>query len=90
MKPTKPTTENKTEKKALHQTFTGVVSSNKMKDSCVVVIERYVKHTKYHKFIKKSTKIMAHDLGNTKAIGDKATIESCRPISKRKSFKVIA
>ena len=72
------------------QTFTGVVTSDKMKDTCVVVIERYVKHAKYHKFMTKKTKLMAHDVGNTKKIGDKATIEACRPMSKNKSFKVIA
>ncbi len=72
------------------QTFTGVVVSDKMKDTAVVVIERYIKHAKYHKFMTKKTKLMAHDVGNTKKIGDKATIEACRPLSKNKSFKVIA
>jgi small subunit ribosomal protein S17 len=84
---TKPTT---TEKKIIHQTFTGIVSSDKMKDTAVVIIERYVKHEKYHKFQIKRTKLMAHDIGNTKKIGDKATIESCKPMSKNKAFKVIA
>jgi small subunit ribosomal protein S17 len=78
-------------KKAVRrQTFSGVVVSDKMKDTCVVVIERYVKHEKYHKFQTKKTKLMAHDVGNTKKIGDKATIEACRPMSKNKAFKVIA
>ena len=72
------------------QTFTGVVVSDKMKDTTVVMIERYVKHEKYHKFQTKRTKLMAQDVGNTKKIGDKATIEACRPISKNKAFKVIA
>lgn len=72
------------------QTFTGVVVSDKMKDTAVVVIERYIKHAKYHKFMTKKTKLMAHDVGNTKKIGDKATIEACQPLSKNKSFKVIA
>ena len=72
------------------QTFTGTVVSDKMKDTTVVSIERYIKHEKYHKFQTKRTKIMAHDVGNTKKIGDKATIQACRPISKNKSFKVIS
>jgi small subunit ribosomal protein S17 len=72
------------------QTFTGKVVSDKMKDTTVIVVERYVKHEKYHKFQTKRTKLMAHDVGNTKKIGDTATIEACRPISKRKAFKVIA
>lgn len=79
-----------TEKNIARQIFTGVVSSNKMKDTAVVVVSRFVKHPKYHKFINKRTKIMAHDVGNTKKIGDKVTVEACRPISKNKSFKVIA
>ncbi len=84
--PTNPTTE----KKLMRQTFSGVVTSNRMKDTAVVTVERYVKHQKYHKFMNKSTKIMAHDPGNTKKIGDKATVEACRPLSKNKAFKVIA
>jgi small subunit ribosomal protein S17 len=86
MKATKTTTEAK----ITRQTFTGVVTSNKMKDTVVVVVNRFVKHPKYQKFLNKRTKIMAHDIGNTKKIGDKATVEACRPISKNKSFKVIA
>ena len=84
---TAPTTEKTLAKR---QTFTGVVVSDKMKDTCVVSIERFVKHAKYHKFQTKRTKLMAHDVGNIKKIGDKATIEACRPLSKNKSFKVIA
>jgi small subunit ribosomal protein S17 len=79
-----------TENTAKRQTFSGVVVSDKMKDTTVVLISRYVKHEKYHKFQTKRTKLMAHDPGNTKKIGDKATVEACRPISKRKAFKVIA
>lgn len=80
------TTEDKTIRR---QTFSGVVTSDKMKDTVVVMIPRYVKHPKYHKYMTKKTKIMAHDPGNTKKIGDKITIEACRPISKNKAFKVI-
>jgi small subunit ribosomal protein S17 len=75
---------------AKRQTFTGVVVSNKMKDTVVVAIMRYVKHPKYHKYMNRRTKLMAHDAGNTKKIGDTATIEACRPMSKSKAFKVIA
>ena len=70
--------------------FTGVVTSDKMKDTCVVLVQRYVKLPKYEKFIQRSKKYKAHDTGNTKKIGDKATIEECRPISKDKHFKIIA
>ena len=84
------TTETSTQKTLKRQTFTGVVVSDKMKDSIVVVIKRYVKHPKYHKYMNRKTKLMAHDAGNTKKIGDTVTIEACRPMSKNKSFKVIA
>jgi small subunit ribosomal protein S17 len=70
--------------------LSGTVASAKMKDTIVVTIERYVKHPKYHKFMKKTLRLKAHDAGNTKKEGDKVTIESCRPISKHKAFKVIA
>ncbi len=91
MKKSTPTTKaTKPEIKLTRQTYTGVVTSDKMKDTTVVKIERFIKHPKYQKFIKKSTKLMASDIGNTKKIGDKATIEACRPISKNKAFKVIA
>lgn len=70
--------------------LTGVVTSDKMKDTCVVLVQRYVKVPKYEKFIQRSKKYKADDKGNTKKIGDKATIEECAPISKDKHFKVIA
>ncbi len=92
MATTKPTIEAKTVAKAepKRQVFSGIVVSDKMKDTAVVEIRRYVKHAKYQKFQNKKTKLMAHDVGNTKKIGDKATIEACKPISKNKAFKVIA
>lgn len=85
MKDNKETTINN--KKRI---LSGVVVSDKMKDTCVVLVERYVKAPKYEKFIKRSKKYKADDKGNTKKIGDKADIEECAPISKDKHFKVIA
>ena len=69
--------------------LTGVVVSDKMKDTCVVVVQRYVKVPKYEKFILRSKKYKADDKGNTKKIGDKVTIIECAPISKDKHFKVV-
>jgi small subunit ribosomal protein S17 len=66
--------------------FRGVVVSDKMKDTVVVLIERYVKHPKYGKFIKRRKKFKAHDAGNTKKIGDKVEIIETKPISKDKHF----
>jgi small subunit ribosomal protein S17 len=89
-KNTKTTTTAQAVAPVRRMQLSGVVASDKMKDTIVVTIERYVKHPKYHKFMKKTLRIKAHDAGNTKKIGDKVTIESCRPISKQKAFKVIA
>jgi small subunit ribosomal protein S17 len=80
-------TENAT--KISKKSLKGVVVSDKMKDTIVVLVERFEKHPKYGKYISKSKKFKAHDAGNTKKIGDKVTIEECAPISKDKHFKVI-
>ena len=83
---------NKTEKveaKLGKKTMMGTVTSDKMKDTVVVKVSRFVKHPKYGKFVSITKKFKAHDAGNTKKIGDKVTIEECAPISKDKHFKVI-
>jgi len=71
------------------RTLTGKVVSNKMKDTIVVLIERRVKHPKYEKFIKRSTKVHAHDEGNSCQIGDIVTVKECRPMSKTKSWLLV-
>lgn len=73
-----------------HKTLSGVVVSDKMKDTIVVLVERYVKNEKYQKYMNLRKRYKVHDAGNTKKVGDKVTIESCRPISRHKSFKVVA
>ncbi|MES3031001.1 MAG: 30S ribosomal protein S17 [Patescibacteria group bacterium] len=70
--------------------LSGVVVSDKMKDTIVVLIERYVKDEKYQKYLTLRKRLKVHDPGNTKKVGEKVTIESCRPISKHKSFKLAA
>ena len=69
--------------------LSGTVVSTKMKDTVVVSIERYEKHPKYGKFIKRRKKFKAHDVGNTANIGEKVQIVETRPISKDKHFKLI-
>lgn len=71
------------------KTLSGVVVSDKMTDTAVVAVERYVKHPKYGKFIKRMKKYKAHDKGNQHKIGDKVSIEQTRPISKDKTFIII-
>jgi small subunit ribosomal protein S17 len=68
--------------------FSGVVVSDKMKDTVVVAVTRFVKHPKYRKFIKRVKKYHAHDAGNTKKIGDLVNIQETKPISKTKHFLV--
>ena len=69
--------------------LSGVVVSNKMKDTIVVAVTRFVQHPKYHKFVKRVKRYHAHDPGNTKEMGDKVEIIECKPISKRKHFKIV-
>jgi small subunit ribosomal protein S17 len=76
-------------KKSEPKTLNGVVVSDKMKDTVVVLVERYVKHPKYQKFINLRKRFKAHDAGNTCKIGDKVTIRETRPISKDKHFEVV-
>ena len=78
-----------TETTSMPRTLTGTVTSDKMQDTIVVMVERRVKHPKYRKFIKRSTKVHAHDQGNTAAIGDLVVVQECAPLSKTKSWKLI-
>lgn len=71
------------------KTLTGVVVSDKMKDTVVVLVKRYVKHPKYGKYVEKRKRYAAHDAGNAKKIGDNVTIQETKPMSKTKHFKVI-
>jgi small subunit ribosomal protein S17 len=70
------------------RTLTGRVISNKMEKTITVLIERFVKHPKYGKYIKRSTKLHAHDEDNTCQEGDIVMIELCRPLSKTKTWRL--
>ena len=69
--------------------LTGVVVSDKMKNTAVVKVNRLVKHPKYQKYFRVTKRYKADDPGNTKKIGEKVKMEECRPISKDKHFKII-
>lgn len=71
------------------KTLTGVVISNKMDKSVVVRVDRQVKHAYYDKYIKRSSKIHAHDSKNQTTAGDLVKIRECRPISKTKSWTLV-
>ena len=64
----------------------GVVVSDRMDKTITVRIERRVKHPVYGKFVRKSTKVHAHDEENTCNIGDTVTVVECRPLSKSKTW----
>jgi small subunit ribosomal protein S17 len=70
------------------RTVTGVVVSNKMDKTAVVLIERKVKHPLYGKYIKRSTKLHIHDEENSCQEGDVVSIRECRPLSKTKSWQL--
>jgi small subunit ribosomal protein S17 len=67
----------------------GVVASNKMDKSIVVVIERKVKHALYGKFVKKTSRFVAHDEENTCNEGDMVKIMETRPLSKSKNWRLV-
>jgi len=73
----------------IKRTQTGRVVSNKMDKSVTVLIERQIKHALYGKYIKRSTKVIAHDEDNSCGEGDKVLIAECRPLSKSKSWRVV-
>ena len=71
------------------RTLSGKVVSNKMEKSIVVLVERREKHPIYGKYVRRSTKIHAHDENNQCNIGDIVTIQETRPLSKTKSWKLV-
>jgi small subunit ribosomal protein S17 len=72
------------------RTLTGRVVSNKMNKTIAVSIERLVKHPTYGKYVRRTTKLLAHDENNDARAGDKVTISPCRPLSRRKSWRLVA
>jgi small subunit ribosomal protein S17 len=72
------------------RTLTGKVTSTKMDKTIAVVTERLVKHPVYGKFIRRSTKLLAHDEKSEAREGDLVTISPCRPLSRRKSWRLVA
>lgn len=71
------------------RTVVGRVVSNKMDKSVSVAIERLIKHPKYGKYMRRTSKVMAHDANNECNEGDRVAISECRPISKNKSWQVV-
>jgi small subunit ribosomal protein S17 len=74
---------------AVKRTKVGLVVSDKRDKTVTVLLERQVKHPLYGKYIKRSTKVQAHDEENNCGEGDKVMIAECRPLSKTKSWRVL-
>ena len=71
------------------KSWLGKVVSDKMDKACVVAVERRVQHPVYKKYFKKTTRLMAHDEKNEAGIGDLVKVVECRPLSKRKSCRLV-
>ena len=72
------------------RTLTGQVVSNKMDKTISVSIERVVRHPTYGKFVRRTTKLLAHDENNEAREGDTVSITPCRPLSRHKSWRLLA
>ena len=78
-----------TEQQKLTRTLTGRVISDKMNKTITVVVERKVPHPVYGKYVRRSTKLHAHDEQNECKQGDKVVIEECRPLAKSKAWRLV-
>ncbi len=77
------------EEKKNQRTLVGRVVSNKMDKTVSVAIERMIKHPVYGKYVRRTSKLLAHDAANDCQEGDRVAIAECRPISKNKSWTVV-
>jgi small subunit ribosomal protein S17 len=82
-------TQNAAAEGKAERTLTGKVTSNKMEKTIAVEIERLVKHPKYGKYIRRTTKLLAHDENRECKEGDLVSIAPCRPLSRRKSYRLV-
>ncbi|MYF71386.1 MAG: 30S ribosomal protein S17 [Proteobacteria bacterium] len=83
-----PVAEAAPERKTVRKVF-GRVVSNGADKTVSVSIERVVKHPVYGKYIRRTSRVMAHDEDNACQLGDRVAITECRPLSKRKSWRVV-
>ena len=74
----------------VERTLSGRVTSDKMDKTITVAIERLVKHPVYGKYVRRTTKLHAHDENNECRIGDLVTIKQCRPLSKTKAWTLVS
>ncbi len=77
------------EEQKVQRTIIGRVVSDKMDKTVSVAIERKIKHPMYGKYIRRTSKVLAHDAANECKEGDRVAISECRPVSKNKSWSVV-
>jgi small subunit ribosomal protein S17 len=77
------------ENKKEPRTIVGRVVSDKMDKTVSVAVERLIKHPMYGKYIRRTTKVLAHDASNECKPGDRVAISECKPISKNKAWAVV-
>ncbi|MCU7803065.1 MAG: 30S ribosomal protein S17 [Candidatus Thiodiazotropha sp. (ex Lucinoma kastoroae)] len=77
------------EQQTTNRTMVGQVVSSAMDKSITLTVERLVKHPVYGKFMRRSTKVHAHDEANECQKGDKVMVEQCRPLSKTKTWRLV-
>lgn len=71
------------------KTLTGKVVSNKMQKTITVLVERFVPHPMYGKYLRRTTRFLAHDENNESREGDVVAIEECRPLSRHKNWRLV-
>jgi small subunit ribosomal protein S17 len=77
------------ETKRGQHTIVGRVVSDKMDKTVSVAVERLIRHPVYGKYIRRTTKVLAHDASNECKSGDRVAISECKPVSKKKSWAVV-
>lgn len=77
------------EDKKIQRTLQGRVISDKMNKAATVAVERQVKHPRYNKFIRRTTKFSIQDAANECKVGDAVLIEECAPVSKTISWRLV-
>ncbi|ARM32006.1 30S ribosomal protein S17 [Prosthecochloris sp. HL-130-GSB] len=80
---------NSSEERGSKKTWVGKVVSDRMDKAIVVAVERRIKHPVYKKYFKRTTRLMAHDQNNEAGIGDTVRVMECRPLSKKKSCRLV-
>ena len=80
---------SKSAERSRKKSWVGKVVSDKMDKAIIIAVERRVQHPVYKKYFRKTTRLMAHDQNNEAGVGDIVRVMECRPLSKRKSCRLV-